>query len=344
MERHSWKKYLGIIMAATLFLWGCHSPSQDGETKSLPETEVSETADEEEGQEKNKQEETQQETEAKESQEETASSEVDETGEVMQDYVIPGSDARYLTDEDVKSLSKEEFRIARNEIYARHGRKFQSSDLQDYFDEKEWYEGTIEPSEFPEALLNEYEKANIQFLAEAEPAAGIAELADAPSKEIIDRYGYENGYSVLSFHIKPGTVKDHGEYYEVDAIYQQGIEAPGDLSYGQEVTLVFNELTGEKKTLVYREEGLCCEEDYSQYYYYPSEDGKEVVLYEGSDDRVDKPVYDGKLYIRKDATEEIDIVKDVRALTRESLERENWFNGVYFDQKGYVVRLVYYGD
>ena len=262
------------------------------------------------------------------------------------DYLLPGSDTRYLTPGDVEGLSKEEFRIARNEIYARHGRRFQSQDLQDYFDGKSWYAGTVEPSGFDEGVLNEFEKANIQLLADTEPSAALSGLPVAPSKEIVDRYGYKDGYSVLSYTIKPGTVKDHGDYYEVDAVYQQGIEAPGNLSYGQQVTLVVNELTGESVTLVYREGGLYpVGETYgTQYYYSPSADASPVVLYQGSDDRVDKPVYDGKLYIRKDATEEVAIMNDVHALDRGSLDGGNWYNGVYFDQKGYVVRLVYYGD
>lgn len=37
---------------------------------------------------------------------------------------------------DLSGLSKSKLRIARNEIYARHHRKFDSADLQIYFDKK----------------------------------------------------------------------------------------------------------------------------------------------------------------------------------------------------------------
>lgn len=266
-------------------------------------------------------------------------------------YILPESNTKYLSEADLANISKEELKIARNEIYARHGRKFQSQDLQEYFDSKAWYQGTIEPANFSESLLNDFEKKNIKLIQKAEETAQsfseLSNLSDAPSKKIIDRYGYENGYSVLSFHIIEGTVKDCGEYYQVDATYQQGIEAPADLKEGDQITLTFNELTGETRTLVFRENHFCpldSDNSYDGFYYYPSSNGKSVVLYHDSDDRMDKPVYEGKLYVRKDATDEVDIMRQVRPVTKEILSRENWYNGVYFDQKGYVTRLVYYGD
>lgn len=83
-------------------------------------------------------------------------------------YLIPDSDTKYLTDADISHLSKDELRFARNEIYARHGRRFKSSDLQSYFDSQSWYSGTINADDFSEASLNKYEKANIQFILNAE--------------------------------------------------------------------------------------------------------------------------------------------------------------------------------
>ena len=65
----------------------------------------------------------------------------DEDGE----YIFPESHVRLLTREELKSASPDDLRIARNEIYARHGRRFTSSDLQEYFEARDWYEGTVEP-------------------------------------------------------------------------------------------------------------------------------------------------------------------------------------------------------
>ena len=59
--------------------------------------------------------------------------------------------------------------IARNEIYARHHRKFDSADLQIYFDKKSWYSGTIEPSDFDEKNeLSQIEKKNIDLIKKYE--------------------------------------------------------------------------------------------------------------------------------------------------------------------------------
>lgn len=49
------------------------------------------------------------------------------------EYKCPDSNVRYLTDADLESFSKEDCKIARNEIYARHGRKFNDEFLQEYF-------------------------------------------------------------------------------------------------------------------------------------------------------------------------------------------------------------------
>ena len=85
------------------------------------------------------------------------------------EYILPYSDTRYLTEGDVVGLSEDEIRIALNEIYARHGRKFQSEDLNAHFSSKSWYEPKYSAEEFSaieSSIMNDYEKKNIEFLAE----------------------------------------------------------------------------------------------------------------------------------------------------------------------------------
>lgn len=60
---------------------------------------------------------------------ETAAAIEAENGMDASEYILPDSDTRCLTEEDVAGLSEDEIRIALNEIYARHGRIFQSEDL-----------------------------------------------------------------------------------------------------------------------------------------------------------------------------------------------------------------------
>ncbi len=83
-------------------------------------------------------------------------------------YLVPGGDGRYIKNEEIKYMSTKTLRLARNEFYARHGRKFTDSALQKYFNKQPWYEGTVEPDEFDEGVFNKYEKKNIKKLAEAE--------------------------------------------------------------------------------------------------------------------------------------------------------------------------------
>lgn len=80
------------------------------------------------------------------------------------EYIFPYSDSQYLTDSDLWSMSSDELRIARNEIYARHGRMFKDQTLQNYFNSKSWYIPSVRPEDFNEHWLNEYEKANAQLI------------------------------------------------------------------------------------------------------------------------------------------------------------------------------------
>ncbi|MCR4762599.1 MAG: YARHG domain-containing protein [Lachnospiraceae bacterium] len=86
-----------------------------------------------------------------------------------QDYILTESSRRPLTDNDLKNLSREQLRLARNEIVARHGRKFQDEELQAYFDSKGWYRGTIWPDDFDiTKRLTETERDNMEFIQKHE--------------------------------------------------------------------------------------------------------------------------------------------------------------------------------
>ena len=80
------------------------------------------------------------------------------------DYLLNNSDKRIIERSEVENMSEKQITYALNEIYARRGRKFKSADLQAYFNSKPWYKGTIEPSQFDENSLNQYEKANVQII------------------------------------------------------------------------------------------------------------------------------------------------------------------------------------
>ena len=84
------------------------------------------------------------------------------------EYIIPDSNSRYLTEADISGLTIQQINYAKNEIYARHGRKFQSAELQNYFNSKSWYSGTIEAVDFDESVLNDFEKKNAELLSNKE--------------------------------------------------------------------------------------------------------------------------------------------------------------------------------
>ncbi len=85
------------------------------------------------------------------------------------DYILPDSSTAYISESDIAGLTSEELRLARNEIYARHGRKFDNEGLQEYFNGKDWYNGTIEPDDFDDnSIFNEYEKENVKTIQDRE--------------------------------------------------------------------------------------------------------------------------------------------------------------------------------
>ena len=86
-------------------------------------------------------------------------------------YLLPKSSTEYISKSDVKGFSKREINLAKNEIYARHGRMFKNQSIQEYFDSKDWYEPIYEPEEFDrmeDDIFNKYEKANTKLLNELE--------------------------------------------------------------------------------------------------------------------------------------------------------------------------------
>lgn len=91
---------------------------------------------------------------------------------VAQEYALPGSNSRYLAKEELAGFTADECRIARNEIYARHGRIFDDEGLQAYFSQFDWYNPQIRPEDFSDTLLNEYEAANLALILEYESEMG----------------------------------------------------------------------------------------------------------------------------------------------------------------------------
>ena len=83
-------------------------------------------------------------------------------------YILADSSTRRYKRSELEQLSDWELLIARNEIYARHGREFNDAELRSYFESRSWYSGTIEPKDFSEDMLNAIEKDNAYLLLQVE--------------------------------------------------------------------------------------------------------------------------------------------------------------------------------
>lgn len=70
-----------------------------------------------------------------------------------------------LSEAELLGRSKAELRVMRNEIFARHGRIFQSADLNAYFSAKPWYK---QDPNYADSMLSEPDKQNVKILQERE--------------------------------------------------------------------------------------------------------------------------------------------------------------------------------
>ena len=76
------------------------------------------------------------------------------------------TDKKYYTKEEFENEPMLVIHLAKNEIYARHGYIFANEDLYNYFMGCIWYSPTYEGTDFDDSVFNEYEKANLEILAD----------------------------------------------------------------------------------------------------------------------------------------------------------------------------------
>ncbi len=83
-------------------------------------------------------------------------------------YILPQSSQRLITYVDIQDFTKQDMMLARNEIFARHGRIFSDEEVRSYFEAQSWYNGTIAPEDFDTSMLSAIEQKNISFIKEYE--------------------------------------------------------------------------------------------------------------------------------------------------------------------------------
>ena len=89
--------------------------------------------------------------------------------ESASEYILPESNTRLLTEDDLSGLSKEELRLARNEIFARYGMIFGVEDLDSYFTSKSWYEPKVASGDFYDQVeMTMTEEQNLILIQDVE--------------------------------------------------------------------------------------------------------------------------------------------------------------------------------
>jgi hypothetical protein len=86
------------------------------------------------------------------------------SGGTSSSYIFPSSNKKKLTDSQLKGLSKSKLALARNEILARHGYKFNKSTYKKYFANKTWYK----PGGYSGSKLSNIEWYNIKLIKKYE--------------------------------------------------------------------------------------------------------------------------------------------------------------------------------
>lgn len=143
-------------------------------------------------------------------------------------YILPDASTRLYTQEELETLSLDQKKLARNEIYARHGREFKDPLLQKYFQGKSWYRGTAEPDQFNDRQLNQTERDNLELLKrlEDEGRGGRTGYPVPPYAKAFAQWDAQHPNQKISgdlYHDGMGSVNTtdhsvlikHDKYYEV---------------------------------------------------------------------------------------------------------------------------------
>lgn len=165
--------------------------------------------------------------------------------EEIQYYIIPDAQTAYYTYDDLAGLSKEELRLARNEIYARHGRKFETPDLNEYFNQQPWYYGYLSAEEFDDTVLNEYEKANLDLIKLVENH-NDTNVQDSANINWIGTYISEDGQSIEVTFCDENSVEIEFSGYSEEGWYTETYIMPYE---NTEKTQVSYEDTSIQKTI-----------------------------------------------------------------------------------------------
>lgn len=132
-------------------------------------------------------------------------------------WLLPDSDTYYISESDVSWMDDEELMLARNEFYARRGRKFVTRSIQEYFNRQGWYRGYIDPEDFSTDLFNRYEQANVDFIVAYENKRKELREQEARRQR---KEKQLDGYNPTA---EAGTGEYGALYGEITSLYQDAL-------------------------------------------------------------------------------------------------------------------------
>lgn len=114
-------------------------------------------------------------------------------------YIIPDSDTRALTEGELWAYTRETLRYIRNELLARHGYVFGGNKFGRYFGEKAWYKA----GNYEKAILTALEWNNINLVRLVERKMDILGMENEDGLDIEEIIMYQNGGALPGWYKKP---------------------------------------------------------------------------------------------------------------------------------------------
>ena len=137
---------------------------------------------------------------------------------VSSEYILPNSATEYITREQLANLDINYLCLARNEIFARHGRSFITPEISAYFESKSWYTAQYSGEEFDAMMyriLSEVEFANIELIKTVEAERGNPSgTLQGPIEPLEDILSTESSLSTDGSQRLQSIEKQDAELYE----------------------------------------------------------------------------------------------------------------------------------
>lgn len=103
-------------------------------------------------------------------------------------FIFPDSDTQLIEQGAIEELSDSNLIYAINEIYARHGYIFRSSELRGHYEQFSWYEGRVPADEFSTDTFNQIELQNWNLLVNERDRRKSPDKTDSGSETAVSGF------------------------------------------------------------------------------------------------------------------------------------------------------------